>query len=218
MRCDAMRSYRPRNAQLTTQRLERRFTTQVRNACGKLQNAHKHTRNAVRDAQRRNGVVTTRVVTTRPGLWQRSLHNATHNAGITRGTATAFGNAEQQRHGGNEGLRQRGLRAGCNVGLPQRAMWVAKTRLRNRRGCDAVRCGAMRLDAVRCDAVRCTHHAGFESMSVAPGCLRSVPALSWCCNQSIYDARLWAQKRALLPSFHPTPCQNSPCTTASGGP
>ena len=49
----------------------------------------------VRNAQRRNVVVTTRVVTTLPGLWQRNPQRRNHPRHCS---ATAFGNAEPHRH------------------------------------------------------------------------------------------------------------------------
>lgn len=90
------------------------FRTQVHNASWQHIVAKRNTsQNAlesrVRNAQSRNGVVTTRVVTTRPGLWQRSLHDATHNAGITRGIALQLQLAMQSRNA-EPGLRQPGLR------------------------------------------------------------------------------------------------------------
>jgi len=113
------------------------FRTQVHNAgsqriaanCKTPQNTLE---TRVRNVQRRNGVVTTRVVTTRPWLWQRSLHNATHNAGITRGIAPQPRLAKRSRNAAKPGLS---TTRGCDdAGLPQlqRAMWVATARLRNR--------------------------------------------------------------------------------------
>ena len=90
------------------------FRTQVHNAGSQCIAANcKTPQNTLetrgRNVQRRNGVVTTRVVTKRPWLWQRSLHNATHNAGITRGIALQLLVATQSRNATEPGGRQRGV-------------------------------------------------------------------------------------------------------------
>ena len=118
---------------------QRRFATH----CGKLRKAPKRTRNdgSQRTTQKRGCDNATqkrgcdnagchnasRVVATQPP--QRNPQRGNH---ARHSSATAFGNSEPQRHGGKTGLRQRGLQAGCNnARLPQRAMRVATTRLRN---------------------------------------------------------------------------------------